>query len=691
MKILKIAALVLLVILVVGIAVIVSRFDAASVKAEAVRVVAEKTGRNLKIDGELALSFWPNVGLRVGQVTLSEPQRSERFAAVDSARISVAVLPLISGKVVVDRIEVNGLKATLIKHRDGSLNIADLMGGHPAEQQSAPEPSPAGGPGGGVGLDIAGVDLNNAELVWQDEKAGKTSRISGLNLHTGRLLADTGAKTYAVSDLKLTVKGATGDDSFDLQVDAPKLAIAPGHSSGDAVKVAAELNGKGRKVNLKLALSGVDGQANVIKVGQLALDLDAGFGDASLKGRLASPLLADIEKQTVALEKIDGQFDFSQPQALTKALKLALSGALQADLAQQSAAGHLKVQAGESNLALKMAVSRFSPLAMNFDLDLDKLNVDQYLPAKQANSGQEGSTKGATDGGKGAGKPAGEPLDFSALNGLDVIGAIRVGHLQAHKLKLSQLKLPLRVADGRLSASPISAGFYEGNLNGALSLDARGNAVALRQNLSGINLGTLLTDLADTDLLEGRGDVALDINTRGQRVDEMKKRLAGSARIALGKGAIKGVDLEQTLSDVKRLFGKQKDQTTSTAASGKTEFSELTATFAIANGVAHNDDLLGKSALLRLQGKGDIDIGNNRLDYLLKTSAVNTGNSQNSKGLDQLRGIAVPVRLRGSLDHPAWSVDAESLAGEVAKAGAQEVLQKAGKKLEEQLLKGLFK
>jgi AsmA protein len=689
MKIFKIVAAILAVLLLAGIAVIVSQFDAGRVKAEAVRAVADKTGRTLRIDGDLALSFWPNVGLRVGQVTLSEPRRAEPFAAVNAARVAVAVLPLLSGQVVVRAVEVDGLRATLIKRRDGSLNIDDLLAGSPGEPAPADGAAKPARPAEGreLGLEIAGIDITDAELVWQDEKAGKTTRISGLDLHTGRVLADSGRRTYAVSDLSLALKGAVGSDRFSLQVEAPKLAVSPDKSSGAAVKVRAEVNGAARRIDLTLSVDGFDGQDGVLKVGQLAVKVDAGFGEAALSGQLSSPLVADLERQTIALDKIEGQFDWRQPQ--TQTLKLAIGGTVQADLAKQSADGRLKVRAGETNLALKLAVARFAPLAMTFDVDVDQLNIDQYRP-DGGKGAQGGAARAPAGDGQGGAKAAGEGFDFSALNGLDVTGAVRVGQLQANQLKLSQLNLPIRIADGRLSVAPMTAGLYDGSLNGALALDARGNAVSLRQKLSGINLAPLLADLADTDLLEGRGDVSVDLNSRGQSVDEMKRRLAGSARIALGKGAIRGIDLEQTLRDVQRLLGKAKDQAASPAATGKTAFSELTASFAIANGVARNDDLLGQSALLRLQGQGAIDIGNNRLDYLLKANAV-TGADAGATGLARLKGVAVPVRLSGALDQPAWTVDGEALAGELAKAGAQEALQKAGKKLEEKLLEGLFK
>src|ERR1039457_2428071 len=100
----------LLVVIALGIAYVVVTFDANRIKAEITRIVKEKQQRTLSIDGELSLSFFPNVGVRLGKTTLSERASEQTFAALDSARISVAVMPLLSKRLVVDTIELSGVK-----------------------------------------------------------------------------------------------------------------------------------------------------------------------------------------------------------------------------------------------------------------------------------------------------------------------------------------------------------------------------------------------------------------------------------------------------------------------------------------------------------------------------------------------------------------------------------------------------
>ncbi|HMV01341.1 MAG TPA: AsmA-like C-terminal region-containing protein, partial [Rhodocyclaceae bacterium] len=172
-----------------------------------------------------------------------------------------------------------------------------------------------------------------------------------------------------------------------------------------------------------------------------------------------------------------------------------------------------------------------------------------------------------------------------------------------------------------------------------------------------------------------------------------KKALAGSASVALRDGAIKGINLAKTLRDLKGKLGAKQSSTADADGREKTDFSELTASFRIAGGVAHNDDLAMKSPFLRLGGNGDIDIGNDRLDYLAKVSVVDTAKGQEGKDLDHLKGLTVPVRLHGPFDKLAYKLELGDLIGQAAKAQVEAKKEEVKAKAEDKLkgkLKGLF-
>ena len=80
-------------------------------------------------------------------------------------------------------------------------------------------------------------------------------------------------------------------------------------------------------------------------------------------------------------------------------------------------------------------------------------------------------------------------------------------------------------------------------------------------------------------------------------------------------GAIKGVNLADSARNIKGALGGKSAKPDPTQ---KTDFSELSASFKIAAGVAHNDDLKAASPFLRLGGAGNIDIGGNALDGFVR-------------------------------------------------------------------------
>jgi AsmA protein len=226
LRVVGLAVVAIVGLLALAVGVLYALFDGDKVKAEISRTVLEQKQRTLVIAGKPQLSVWPDVGIQLDGVTLSEHASQDEFAALQSARISVALMPLLRKQVQVRALDMEGLKLTLVKKKDGTLNIADLLGeptapeaGKPAEPAKPTEP---------LLIDVSSIRIANAQLTWRDEKAGTSTALSNLSLSTGQVLADTGKKTAAVDKLSLLAKGKSGADAFALTLDAPTLRLSPG-------------------------------------------------------------------------------------------------------------------------------------------------------------------------------------------------------------------------------------------------------------------------------------------------------------------------------------------------------------------------------------------------------------------------------------------------------------------------------
>lgn len=594
-------------LLVVGVAVfIVATFDPNAYKPWLVETVQKERQRTLAIPGSISLTLFPRPGVKLGEVTLSERNSPERFAAIRSAQVSLALWPLLRREVVVDRVALDGLRVRVVRAKDGQLSIDDLLGGAkpagPAGSTAAPAPP--------VRLDIAGVAITDAEIVFDDRQAPRRLQLSQLALETGRI-----------------APGVTTPVSLKARLEA------------DVPRLGADLALKSR-----LTQGPAEGR---LAIDDLALDVDARLGGPA-EGKAGAG--AGSGAGTVA-------------GIIT--LKARIEGRAEADLKAGKLDAKLGGSLDGSRFKVALTMPRLSPAAYQFDAEFDRLDLDRLR------------------GGSAAGAPAAagpeKPLDLSALRDLDAQGQLRIGTLQVMNLKASQVRAGLRAAGGRLTISPLSADLYQGTLAGSASVNATTSParLGLQQTLENIAIGPLLKDFTGNEMLQGRGSVMLDVGTAGATTAAMTRALAGNARLQLKDGAVRGINIAQTLRTARALVRAGRDGAdsggagggTGTAAKGEaTDFSELSASFRIAQGVARNDDLALKSPLLRLGGSGDIDLGARRLDYTVRASVVDTLKGQGGAELEALRGQTVPIKLSGPFDAIDWRIDFGALAKEAAQA-----------------------
>jgi AsmA protein len=731
----------------VGIAVIVvaiaayvaATFDPNQHKPQIVQAVKDKTKRVLKIDGDIKLTLFPNIGATLGKISLSEFESDKEFAGIEDFRVSLKLLPLLSKEIVVDTIEIRNLRANLIRSKDGKFSIDDLTGGG---DKSAPA---AKGEGPPVRIEIAHVTLENATITYFDQAAGAKYALSKLNLKTGRIANgvpskidlsltaqsdkpklsldaalkatvtfDLDKQSYALDGLDFSVKGvaagisnlaatAKGDvdaklatreflvsklavaatgkqEGGDLNVkfEVPRLNVTKDKVSGEKIALDATLSeGKG-KVAVKLDIPGVDGNAQAFKAAAMTLNVDMQQDGATIKAKVSSPLAGSVDAQKIELAKFVATINVNNPKLPKNPIDATINGSAQIDLVKQNANMTFATKLDDSNINGKAGLAKFTPPSYTFDVNIDQLDADRYLPKSDPKQ-----------------KQPEQPLDLSALKGLNANGSIRIGSLKVANVKAANVRVDVKAANGRIDVSPIAASLYQGSLAGALSVQAAATpVVAVKQSLSGVNVGPLLKDAANFDSLEGKGNVSLDVSGQGGTVSAIKKSLNGNAAIKLTDGAIKGINIAGSIRDAKAKLGALKGEKTQAASqTEKTDFSELTATFAIKNGVAHNSDLAGKSPLLRLGGEGDIDIGNESLNYLVKATVVGTAAGQGGKELAELKGVTVPVRLTGSFTAPQYKIDFGGIAAGAAKAVVESKTEEIKAKAQDQVkdkLKGLF-
>jgi AsmA protein len=508
-------------------------------------------------------------------------------------------------------------------------------------------------------------------------------------------------KRIALDGVKLTLSGKRAGQPIEARLDAPKLAVADTQVSGGKLTGEAKLVQGPRTVLVNFSAPTFEGSPQAFKIPSLALDaavkdatLDAKAniagaftgdidkllfaspqvkltlsgkqGNTALDGSLTTPISANLTSKQIELANIAAAFNLPNPGG--GALKFNAGGKAHADLGKQTVSASLKGSLDESNFDAKLGMNKFTPAAYTFDIGIDRLDADRYRskPPATAQKKEEPAQKKAP-----ASAPE-QPIDLSGLKDLNATGSMRIGALKVQNIKTSNVRVDLRAGGGRIEVNPLAANLYGGSVNGSMSATAS-NAprFTLRQNLAGVNVGPLLKDAIGKEPIEGRGNVQLDISTQGGTVTLIKKGLNGTARLELRDGAVHGINVAQAIRNAKSkigaLRGDAPPQGGTASGAEKTDFSELIATFRILNGVAHNDDLNLKSPLIRVTGAGDVNIGEDRLNYVAKATVVSTLQGQGGPEMQTLKGLTVSVRLSGPFTAIGWNVDFGGMASELAK------------------------
>lgn len=325
----------------------------------------------------------------------------------------------------------------------------------------------------------------------------------------------------------------------------------------------------------------------------------------------------------------------------------------------------LAAKVDDSQVNANIGITRFQDPIYSFNVNIDKLDADRYITKSD-----QPATKNSGD----------TPIDLSALKKLNASGEAKIGWLKLANVKTQNVNIGLKAADGIATFSPFAANLYQGSMSGLLKVDARATpSISFKQDMKNIAIGPLLVDAINNNMLEGKGNLNVDVTASGNSVNTLKRALNGQAAINLVDGAVKGIDIAGTLRNMQSQVNVFKDKTTLGAdQSKKTDFSELTATFNIKNGIAHNDDLAMKAPVLRLgkgDSRGDIDIGKETINYLAKPTIVKSLKGQGGADLDALAGFAIPVKITGTFAKPQYGMDLAAIGAALAKSN---LLDKVG-------------
>ncbi|AUV11341.1 AsmA family protein [Aeromonas sp. ASNIH3] len=703
---------------VVAIAALVSLIDPNQFKPQLVEQVRKSTGRELVIQGDIGWRFWPSLGLSLEKVALRNPAG---FAESDLVRFeqgeaSVGLLPLLSHRLEIGKVTLSGAHLFIQTKADGSSNLSDLLkASADPKEEAASEPAattpPAASDKQPWQISLQGIALVDASALVRDDRSGTVSRLDRLDLDLGQL---TPGEWVSVT---LAAKGAQGELAFDLKGSAQlKLASDASRSELKDVALAGSLSEPTQR------LDAFSLKADRLALGQwssLTLSLQGAQGAAdkpTLAGTLEGTLKARLDENRQLLELSDAVLaaKLSGDALPRPQMQLKLAGFARAELDKQAVTlSNLVLRADDALLSGSGAVRLGAVPKVDFDLKGAKLDLDSWLgqPARTASAAATSGAAASAGAKDQAAAPANRALstvepDLTALKSVDLSGSLQLGSLRLKGLDLSAVDLQLALAGGQLTLKQFSAGVAGGQVTASGVLDARQQPARyqVHKRVQGVDVRPLLQTLAQTDLLEGKGDLEVEVQGSGLSEQALRSRMQGQVKLKLSDGALHGINLAEMIREARAtLTGKGADQVKEVR---KTDFSALTASFQIANGIARSDDIQLFAPALRVKGQGQTALVPETLDFLFLTSVVESSKGQGGKTVDELKDITIPVRIGGHWQAPSYKLDVKALLSnnkvleEKARKEAERGLKKllgdkadneGVKGVADQLLKGLFK
>lgn len=621
----------LFIVAAVAIALLVDPNDYRDRIAEAVK---EETGRELTIEGDLELSFFPWFAISIGRTTLGNAPGfgDEPFLSFDEARASVSVLPLIRGDgLELGNIVLSAFQLNLAVAGDGRNNWDDLADAAGGSEEADAVAAGNVSEGDEMTLAISSVNISDAAVRYEDARAGESYRLTEFNFETGSISQGDAVDIESSFNFELQPADLAGDFAIE-------TSIVPGGEHGITLG------------DTEISAMGVDATVTVVEDGA-RLQVDA-FSLKSLMQRL------NIEPPVTA-----------DPDALGKIILDATIAVTDAAFA----ARNVELVVDDTTFSGEISVARDERGTISIDLDADSIDLDRYMePAADAAATSAESI------------PVEIPVDL--IRALNVRGALFMDAATLSGLAFENVELGLTAADGDMRLHPIAADFFAGKYQGDVRINASGStpSLSVNENIDGVSLGALAEAMFERPNITGTINGSFRLGGSGADLAAIQRSLDGSIAMELVDGAWQGVDVWHQLRRARALY--RQEPAPEPRLPARTEFSNVRAAGPVMDGVFRNDELFAELPFMQLTGGGTVDFAAGEVDYRMTARILERPefvSDVTEEELEDFTEAEIPLRISGPLTGPSIAPDIEEMLRE-------EIRKKVEEEVRDELLKKLL-
>lgn len=685
MRLLRLAAglvlgfLLLTLVAVVAIFVFVDPNDFKPVISEQVK---QQTGRDLTFKGDISLTLFPRLALELGELELSNAPGFDQttFAQVKQVSVGVQLIPLLRQELDIGRIRLDGLELNLARRSSGETNWDDLLPetNTTADPSQSPSPTPTTTDPmttSLAGFSLAGIEITNARFLWQD--GDNRYLVDPFDLKTGRIqfseaipielsLKTTLSDPELTTDLKLNSELTVEANLEKFHLNAVTLKLI---NQGDLFPT--------QEMTLELSSQiHIDLQQDQLSVPKLKLT-SYGLtlnGHAEISQLTETPhyeVTAEIEsfnpRELLHTLKLGSEIPVSEPHLTQAQMSVVASGSTDFVTITQ-----LTAQLDQSSLIANAQVKNFSQPAVEFEIDINELDLDPYLVSNQ--SVEESSPHPAEP----SSTASEEILPVELLRDLNIEGALKIGKLKVMNLTTHNLVAKLDAHTGRMALSPLRFDLYSGHFNAHSVVNVQGKQprILLNQRLTGIQFQPLLQDLLQSESpVSGRGEINMDVSTTGNQLNDWIQRLTGKGAISIQDGALTNINIAHMIRQAEAVLSKQPPPKDSDYQ--HTDFTALKGQFEFQQGRAVNPNLSMEMPLARVNGQGYLDLTDYYLNYQVNAHLAGTSTGQDGKSLNEVRDIPIPITIEGPIQALKYKLDTDKLLGQKLEQEKAKLKQKA--------------
>ena len=535
----------LFLLLATAIFVITRLIDPNDFKPQITELAREHANINLDIQGDLGWTFWPSLGVSIGRTEARVADDEELFAAFSDARVGVAVWPLLFRRVEMDAVTLDGLELNLIETEDGGN--WERIG--PTETVPEDDVTVASDETGDSGMDIPVriplVSVSDSRLRYRNLTDGTDITIEHLNLRAEDVQFDdpfpvTASLRYQDQDdmrIDLDVDTVVGLDLDNnvytlspLRVDTAIAGITP-----SAIRIHLEQNVEAALDEGRISVRDMLIEAAETRTrGELEI---TGLDDAmTLRGQFETePFAANDVLRSMG----EAPIETSDSNALRR---IAFSGTLSGP-ANSAVFDPLTINLDDSTITGRAGITDLDSLAMMFELAMDRIALDGYLPPDTTEPEPESESAAA--------RPLSEEpiLPLEALRDFTLNGNLTIGAVEMLGLDASDIDMVVSAANGRLALERLRGNTLEGNFSASGSLDARTDnpAISFRSDVNDLQLQPVMEVMLGRDLFTGLFDLDARLNTTGNSEKAIFENATGRIELGLTDATVRGVNLHGSL------------------------------------------------------------------------------------------------------------------------------------------------